>query len=68
MLDLERLIRLVTATHRWGLHPFKVAVALLLPVFILWMADRRIRHLWSAAADHEQVRGDAEPLPSRVGG
>jgi hypothetical protein len=40
---LERLIRLITATHRWDLHPIKVAIALLLPVSIVWIADWRVR-------------------------
>jgi hypothetical protein len=42
---LERLITLVTAQYRWGLHPLKVTAALLLPVVMLWMADRLVRRL-----------------------
>jgi hypothetical protein len=42
---LEQLIKLITAQHRWAIHPVKVAIALLLPVMILWLADWRIRRL-----------------------
>jgi hypothetical protein len=42
---LEQLIKFVTAQQRWGLHPIKVAIALLLPVAIVWLADWRIRRL-----------------------
>jgi hypothetical protein len=43
--DLEQLIRYVTAQHRWAIHPIKVAIALLLPLAIVWLADWRIRRL-----------------------
>jgi len=49
--DLERLITLLTARVRWGIHPVKVAIALLLPVAILWIADWRIHRLSRADAD-----------------
>jgi hypothetical protein len=40
---LERLVQLLAAQYRWGLHPLKLLVALLVPVVIVWLADRRLR-------------------------
>jgi len=62
--DLERLIKLVVAQFRWGVHPLKMAIALLLPVLIVWLADRRIRRLSSAAAGQDGPRRDVEPAGS----
>jgi len=61
--DLEQLIKLVTAQYRWGLHPLKVMIALLLPVLIVWAADWRIRRLTSGSAD-DAARRDVEPTGS----
>jgi hypothetical protein len=41
---LEQLVAFVAAKTRWGLHPFKVFLALLLPVLLLWLADWWLRH------------------------
>jgi hypothetical protein len=41
--SIERLVDVLAAQYRWGLHPFKVFVALALPVVIVWLADRRLR-------------------------
>lgn len=43
MSTIERLIDAIAEQYRWGLHPLKVLIALLLPVVIVWLADRRIR-------------------------
>jgi hypothetical protein len=40
---IERLVDAIVGQYRWGLHPLKVFLALLLPVAIVWLADRRIR-------------------------
>jgi hypothetical protein len=50
---LERLVELFAAHYRWGLHPFKLLVVLLLPVVIVWLADRRLRRLAGAIAEQE---------------
>jgi len=39
---IERLVDLLSAQYRWGLHPFKLLVALLVPVLMVWVADRRL--------------------------
>ena len=43
MSSLERLVSFLIAKYRWGLHPLKLLVALLLPIVILWVADRYVR-------------------------
>jgi hypothetical protein len=40
--SLEQLVTFVAARYRWGLHPLKLLVALLIPVVIVWIADRRV--------------------------
>jgi hypothetical protein len=66
--DLERLIKLLTAQFRWGLHPVKVAIALLLPVAILWIADWRIRRMSRAELDRAHSRDDAAASHAVLGG
>jgi hypothetical protein len=39
----ERLVQVLAAQYRWGLHPVKLLAALLAPVVIVWLADRRLR-------------------------
>jgi hypothetical protein len=46
--EIERLVDLLSAQYRWGAHPFKLLVALLAPVLIVWVADRRLRALSEA--------------------
>ena len=54
---LTRLIDFVAAQYRWGLHPLKVALALAVPVLLVYLADRRIRRLAGVvAAEEERVR------------
>ena len=67
MLDLERLITFVTAQYRWGLHPLKVALALLLPVFLLWTADRQVRRLARAIEDRDARQDHVAGVPSTTG-
>lgn len=60
MSTLERLVDAIAGQYRWGLHPLKVLIALLLPVVIVWLADRSIRtrtHLIEEAAARSR------PLP-----
>jgi hypothetical protein len=40
---IERLLDVLAERYRWGLHPLKLAIALSLPVIIVWLADRRLR-------------------------
>jgi len=42
---IERLIDILSAQYRWGLHPLKLLLALLVPLLIVWLADRRLRAL-----------------------
>ena len=54
---LERLVDFLTAQYRWGMHPLKLAVALAVPVVIVYVADRRIRRLAAVvAAEEDRVR------------
>jgi len=54
---LERLVDFLAAQYRWGMHPLKLAVALAVPVAIVYIADRRIRRLAAVvAAEEERVR------------
>ena len=54
---LERLVDLLAAQYRWGLHPLKLGTALAAPVLIVYLADRRIRRLAAAvSADEERAR------------
>jgi hypothetical protein len=41
----QPLIDFLAAHYRWGLHPLKLTVALLAPVLVVWLADRRLRGL-----------------------
>jgi hypothetical protein len=40
---IERLAAFLAEHYRWGLHPLKLMVALLAPVLVVWLADRRLR-------------------------
>ena len=54
---LARLVDFIAAQYRWGLHPLKVAVALVVPALIVYLADRRVRRLAAVvAAEEERVR------------
>ena len=53
---LERLVDLLAAQYRWGLHPLKLGTALAAPVLIVYLADRRIRRLAAVSADEERAR------------
>ena len=68
MPDLEQLIKLITSPYRWGLHPIKVSIALLLPVAILWIADWRIRRLSKELARRDHPAVVAEPTRPVLGG
>jgi hypothetical protein len=51
---LERLVEFLAAQYRWGLHPFKLFAALLVPVVIVWLADRRLRARTAALVQEEE--------------
>jgi hypothetical protein len=59
---VERLIELFAAQYRWGLHPLKLLVALLVPVGMIWLADRRLRVRAAALTEQE----DRLPRPPHV--
>jgi hypothetical protein len=40
----------------WGLHPLKLAAALLAPVILSWLADRRASVLAARSAEEEAAR------------
>jgi hypothetical protein len=53
----ERLVEFFAAQYRWGLHPFKLVLALVAPVLIVYLADRRLRRLaLDVAAEEERLR------------
>lgn len=54
MPTLERLVQLLVAQYRWGLHPFKLFLALVVPVVVIWLADRRLRARAAAVAQEEE--------------
>ncbi|MEO6525917.1 MAG: hypothetical protein ABIP93_04780 [Gemmatimonadaceae bacterium] len=56
MSPLERLVGFVIAQYRWGLHPLKLLVALLLPIVLLWAADWHVRRRSASLAAHEPAR------------
>ena len=45
MQAIERLADFLAEHYRWGLHPLKLMAALLAPVLVVWLADRRLRGL-----------------------
>jgi hypothetical protein len=51
---LERLVSFVAAQYRWGLHPLKLLVALVLPIAFVWIADRRIRQRSEELSSQEE--------------
>ena len=53
MSAIERLIDFLAGQYRWGLHSIKLFAALLAPVLIVWLADRRLRVLASAIEEEE---------------
>ena len=56
MIDAERLVELLAAKYRWGLHPFKLFVALIAPVLVVWAADWRLRALDRTTANNNRPR------------
>ena len=57
MSAIERLVDILAGGYRWGLHPLKVFVALVVPALIVWLAEWRLRALTRAIEqDEERVR------------
>ena len=56
MSTLERLVDVLAAQYRWGLHPLKVFLALVMPALIVWLADRWLRAR-SDAIEHGEEQG-----------
>jgi hypothetical protein len=59
-VSIDRLVDAIAGQYRWGLHPLKVLIALLLPVVIVWFADRRIRTRTDLI---EEAAARTRPLP-----
>jgi hypothetical protein len=57
---IERLIDFLAEHYRWGLHPLKLSVALLAPVLVVWLADRRLR---ARAEEIEEQDAQIRRLP-----
>ena len=55
MPTIERLVDVLAGEYRWGLHPLKVFVALVVPALIVWLADRLLRARTSVI-EEEQTR------------
>ena len=54
MSTIERLVEILAGGFRWGLHPLKVLVALVVPVLAVWLADRRLRVRTEAIEQEEE--------------
>jgi hypothetical protein len=52
---LQQLVEAIAGEYRWGLHPLKVFAALVAPLAVAWLADRRLR-AGAAAAEQEEER------------
>jgi len=57
---IERLTDFLAEHYRWGLHPLKLMAALLAPVLVVWLADRRLRAL-AVNVDEEDARTQRLP-------
>ena len=55
MTAIERLVNFLAEHYRWGLHPLKLMIALVAPVLVVWLADRRLRGL-AGAIEEEDAR------------
>ena len=57
MQTIQRLVDLLAGGYRWGLHPLKVFVALVVPALVIWLADRWLRARAEAIeAEEERVQ------------
>ena len=56
MSSLAELVDYVTERIPWGLHPLKLAAALLVPVILLWLAERRLSVLSARIAEEDAAR------------
>lgn len=64
MSALLRLVEGIVGQYRWGLHPLKVFIALLLPLAIVWLADRWLRGR-TRAIEEEEARLRRLPRAAR---
>jgi hypothetical protein len=51
---IERLVDVLAGEYRWGLHPLKVFVALVVPALIVWLADRLLRARTSVIEEEQK--------------
>jgi hypothetical protein len=54
--SLAELVDFIRERIPWGLHPLKLAVALLVPVVMLWLAERRLSALSAGIAEEDAAR------------
>ena len=54
MSAIERVVEFLAGSYRWGLHPMKVLVALVVPALIVWLADRHLRARTEAIEQEEE--------------
>ena len=54
MPTIERLVDVLAGEYRWGLHPLKVFVALVVPALIVWLADRLLRARTSVIEEEQK--------------
>jgi hypothetical protein len=54
--SLDRLVDQILSQYRWGLHPLKMLAALLLPVLLVWLGDRRVGAEAAVADAEEKTR------------
>ena len=55
MVAIERLVDILAGGYRWGLHPVKVLVALVMPALIVSLADWQLR-VRTRAIEQEEER------------
>jgi hypothetical protein len=54
--SLAELLDFVTERIPWGMHSLKLAAALLVPVILLWLAERRLNVLSARIAEEDAAR------------
>ena len=65
MSTIERLVDVLAGGYRWGLHPLKVLVALVMPALIVCLADWQLRVRTKAIEQQEEQLGRLSSLAQR---
>ena len=65
MSALGQLVGLLTERMPWGMHSVKLVGALLVPVILVWLADRRVSALSATIASEEAARRELPRIRRR---